>query len=296
MRLDEQVDRLGSAVLFFVVVIPTMFFWGFIVAAEGIDNWLHNASGWYTPAAGIELVVVPLAALVAGRLHWGMEAIDAPGESHSLWPPLLGTAVVCAVMWWLVVGVVAFMVVPSAAIAAGALRERTAGRGVPLPRVIDEVRENTTPWLPWLGAAVAFAVICYLLWSWAPPQTLVGPSQFGVVRWLGAALVAGVAYLGMVFFPRLTVSLAGAVAGPALFAVAGYILFPSFMQGPEGRAAVILAWASLVGALVVVTAAPLLIAYSEPFRQRALSYAVWTGALTFCLAVFGTINRTYLFN
>lgn len=219
-------------------------------------------------------------------------------------------------MWTIVLRAAAFLVVPLVVIAAGLLQaplgarvrqlERRPGiaRHVAAPRpaarssvgVINEPSENNAPWLPWVGAAVAFAVICYLAWSWLPPQTLVGPSQFGVVRWAGTALVAGVGYLGMIFFPRLTASLAGAVAGPALFGVVGYILVPSFMRGPERPLADILAIGSIVGVFLTVTAMPFLIAFSQRVRVHPLSYAVWTGALTFWSAVFGTVYRTYPFS
>ena len=292
----ELADQLGSTILFIVVALPTMFFWLLYVAAAGIDQWLHKED-WFIRAAGIELVALPLAALAAAVLRWGMEVIDEPHEGrYSLWLPLLGTAAPCVVMWSSWVGVLALPLVALGALATGFLREAILEARASGPDAIDEPRENNTPWVPWLGAALAFAVVVYLVWSWAPPQTLVGPSQFGVARWVGTALVAGVGYFGMIFFPRLTASLAGAVVGPALFAVVGYILFPSFMQGPEGRTADILALASVVGATVVATAMPLAIASSERFRRSLLSYVVWTGVLTFCLAVFGTINRTYFFS
>ena len=114
-----------------------------------------------------------------------------------------------------------------------------------------------------------------------------------MARWITTALLVIVAYLGMIFFPRLTASLAGAVVGPAVFAVVGYILFPSFMRDPEGGLAEALVVASNVGVTLVATAMVLVIAYSETVRQRPLTYAVWAGLLTFCMAVSGTFNGTY---
>ncbi|MXW34398.1 MAG: hypothetical protein F4Z60_01880 [Chloroflexi bacterium] len=124
------------------------------------------------------------------------------------------------------------------------------------------------------------------------PQALIGPNDFGVARWIGTAQLVIVAYLGMIFFPRLTASLAGAVVGPAVFAVVGYILFPSLMRDPEWHLADTLVVASHVRVTLVVTAMVVVIAYSETLRQRPLTYAVWAGVLTFCMAVSGTFNGT----
>ena len=336
---------MGSAVLFLVVGLPAMYFLVSIVGSAGIDNQLHrNPVTYYDYATGeyervfarhgIELVAIPLAAIAAVALRQRMEVIDAPRKSRSLWLPLLGTTAACTTIWLPWLDRTALWVVPLVGIAAGAVpqaarharaaqrRRLERWRGIaphveaprlaalPAGETIGEPPENNTPWLPWLGAAVAFAVIWYLGWSWSEPPlrvlddlshsteptahlVLIGPDEFGVVRWVGAALLAGSAYLGMIFFPRLTAALAGAVAGPALFAVVGYILFPSFMRDPEGQLADTLVIASDIGATVVVTAALFTIAYSEPIRRRPLSYAVWAGAMAFCLAVSGTFNGTY---
>ncbi|MCY3657209.1 MAG: hypothetical protein OXG95_11465 [Chloroflexi bacterium] len=300
--LRELADRLGSAVLFLVVGVPVGWIWISAVWGAGIDNWLHYRIHHHGETAflppGIEFVVVPLAAIAAVALRWGTEVFDAPAATRSLWLPLLGTTVVCTVIWltWvddlarLGVDPIALVVVPLAAIAAGVLRQGLQGPGAPPPRAVEEPRDSDTPWLPWLGAAVGFAVIGCLVWSWALPQTLIGPNDFGVARWIGTALLVIVAYFGMIFFPRLTASLAGAVVGPAVFAVVGYILFPSLMRDPEWHLADTVFIASRVGATLVVTAMVLVIAYSETLRQRPLTYAVWVGVLTFCMAVGGTFN------
>lgn len=300
--LRELVDRLGSTVLFLVVGVPAGWLWINAVWVGGIDHWLHKThvthydygTGELETAVlrpGIEFVVIPFAAMAAVALRRRVEVFDAPGETRSLWLPLLGTTAACTVVWLVWVESFAVVAVPFAAIAAGVLREATLrlGPGGRPPRA----GENDTPWLPWLGAAVAFATVGYLVWSMALPQALIGPNDFGVARWIGTALLVIVAYLGMIFFPRLTASLAGAVVGPAVFAVVGYILFPSLMQDPEWRLADTLLIASHVGATLVVTAMVLVVAYSETLRQRPLTYAVWAGLLTFCMAVYGTFNGTY---
>jgi len=296
----QLVDRIGSAILFLVMAATAGWLWAYAIWYRGIDHWLHRTRVTYFDYGtgeletavlrpGIEFVVIPFAVIAAGALRWGVEVIDAPPESRSLWLPLLGTAVVYTVIWlsWLAVPLVLVLAV---AIAAWALSQAVRVGRVSHGDAIDEPREDHTWWLPWLGAAVALAVSCYVAWSWARPQTMIGPNDFGVARWAGTALLAMVTYLGMIFFPRLTASLAGAVVGTALFAVVGYILFPSFMRDPDGGLADTLVIASSVGATLVVTAALLLILLWEPFRRRPLSYAVWVGALTFCVAADGTFN------
>ena len=267
--LGELLDRLGSTVLFLVVGVPAGWYWINVVWVAGIDNWLHmthithyGETAFLPP--GIELVVVPFAAIAAVALRWGVEVFDAPVATRSLWLPLLGTAVVCTVIWLIWVESLVVVVVPCAAIAAGVLRWGPQGLGAPPPGAIEEPRDSDTPWLPWLGAAVWLVVIGCLLWSWAPPQALIGPNDFGVARWIGTALLAIVAYCGMIFFPRLTASLAGAVVGPAVFAAVGYTFFPSLMQDPEWRLADTLLIAANVGATLVTTAMVLVIAYSRP--------------------------------
>ncbi len=290
---SQVVDGLGSTVLFLVVALPTTLFWSYFVWAWGIDNRLHRnpvtyfdyATGQYERVFarhGIELVAVPLAAIAAARLRWGVAAFGAPRASGSLWLPLLGTAAVCMVIWYPLLPKSVLVIIPLVAIGAGMLRQairraraaqRRGWRGIgpnaepPRRAALSsgeaiEAPSQNAPWLPLLGAAVAFAVIWYLGWSWseAPLRVLdelpssaeptghvvlIGPDEFGVVRWVGTALLAGTAYLGMAFFPRLTAALAGAVAGPALFAVAGYVLFPSFMRDPGGQLADTLVTASM---------------------------------------------------
>ena len=290
---DRLVDGLGSVVLFLVVALPMVYFGATFVWAAGIDNWIHKPFSQYGYATGelerlvpgIELVILPLAALAGAQLRWRWRL----EVSDSLWLPLIGTGVVCTLMWGTWHGVPPLLVIPLATIAAVAARRLAPHQPRPQGRSTNLV-ESSTPWLPWRGAAVAVAAMGFLAWSWAPPQTLVGPSEFAVARWFGTAVVAGATYLGMIFFPRLTASLAGAVAGPALFAVVGYILFPSLMRDAQGHLADALVVASHVGATFVVTAALFMIAFSQRFRRHPLSYAVWTGALTFCLAVSGTFN------
>ena len=181
---------------------------------------------------------------------------------------------------------VELVALPIAAIAAAWLRwgeeaiavARTSGIG---------------PLLPLLGAATLFGVFWYLDWFWSNPQDLLGiDPRFGVQRWLSVALMAGVGYFGMLRFPRLTASMAGAFAGPALFAIVGYTLFPSSMRDPEGDLADWLMRTFMIGALAVAIAAILMMLRSKRVPQRPLSYALWVGALMLCLAVAGTFETS----
>ena len=91
-------------------------------------------------------------------------------------------------------------------------------------------------------------------------------------------------------FPRLTASMAGAVAGPALLAVVGYVVFPSVMRDPEDplahTVAVVFAW----GFFVAFVAATLMMLVSARLRQHPLSYTLWVGALMLQMAVSGTAS------
>ena len=185
-----------------------------------------------------------------------------------------------------------FVAIPLAAIAAARLR--WGAEWIAASRA-----SRVGPLLPLLGAAVLVGVLSYWAWWGEHPHHLFGiHPQFGVQRWVSVALMAGVGYGGMMLFPRLTASMAGAVAGPALFAVVGYTLFPSFMGVAsslitieEARRADALSSAGLLGAQAVALAAILTMLSSARLRRHPLSYALWVGALTLCLAVFGTASE-----
>ena len=205
------------------------------------------------------------------------------------------------------------MAIPLAATAAAWLRSGADWFTAPrAPRVRPRWGEESTPppgesparpLLPWLGAAVLFGVFWYWGWWALNPHHLFGIHPlFGVQRWISVALMAGVGYVGMILFPRLTASMAGYVTGPTLFAIVGYTLFPSFMEAASSRSAITDAEARLAdmltivflwGALAVAIAAILTMLLSKRLRQQPLSYALWVGALMLCLTVSGTFNGTY---
>ena len=147
------------------------------------------------------------------------------------------------------------------------------------------------PLLPLLWAAVLVGVIWYWAWWGEHPHHLFGiHPQFGVQRWVSVALMAGVGYGGMILFPRLTAAMAGAVAGPALFAVVGYVIFPSVMRDPEDPLANTVANVFAGGAIAAFVAAILMMLVSARLRRHPLIYALWVGALMLYMAVSGTAS------
>ncbi len=153
------------------------------------------------------------------------------------------------------------------------------------------------PFLPLLLAATLFGLMTYLHWSWVTPLNAFGPDEFGVVRWLGTALAAAFTMIWLPLFPRITATLAGMIAGPAVFAVIGYTFFGSYMRyelpGNEqaGETLLILL---LVPVMLVWMPGALWLSHrsrlGEVVRQgrRPLSHALWSGALMLCLKVVGT--------
>ena len=262
---SQLVDGLGTAVLLLVVASSVLWF-GYLMLVAGVDHALHkyNRTVTFDPETreyaivsmwmGIEFVAIPLAAIAAAWLRSGANWITAPRAPREI-----------------------------------RARSRWGEDGTPSPGA-----SPLRPLLPLLGAAVLVGVFWYWGWWALNPHHLFGiPPHFGVQRWISVGLMAGVGYVGIMLFPRLTASMAGAVAGPTLFAVVGYLVFPSFMRDPEGRLADVLTVVFAWGALAVAIAAILAMLVSKRLRRHPLSYALWMGALTLCMAVSGTFNGTY---
>lgn len=91
------------------------------------------------------------------------------------------------------------------------------------------------PYLSLMMAAALVGLLSYLAWSWVTPWTTIGPDEFGLPRWLGAALAAAFTIVWLPIFPRITATLAGMITGPALVAVIGYTFFASAMPVPDDR-------------------------------------------------------------
>ncbi len=179
-------------------------------------------------------------------------------------------------------------VIPIAALAAAHLN-------IGAVRIIELRASRQGPYLPLLMAASSVGLITYLVWSWTTPLSSFGPDEFGVLRWLGAALAAAFTVVWLPLFPRIAASLAGMIAGPALFAVVGYTFFGSHTQlaspGSDGLAGAAIGL-SLLAAFFWLLGA-ICLSYlgrsGDIVRQERppLIYAVWSGALMLFLAVRG---------
>ncbi len=207
--------------------------------AAGVDNVLHHWEEASAPRPGIELLIVPLAAIAAAR--------------------------------WRIAGNRLIM-----------LRAGFLG-----------------PCLPWMMVAALVGLSAYLGWSWSTPLTTFGPDEFGVVRWLGAALAAAFTFFWLPLIPNVTATLTGMIAGPALFAIIGYSFFGDCMLAPippdEGAAAALAVLIALgAAALWALGALPLLqslrLDESQPTEGQPIYHAVWTGVVMLAFAVIGTLR------
>ena len=115
-------------------------------------------------------------------------------------------------------------IVPLSAIAAAWLRPGADRIGA-----VCETRAG--PALPLLMAVALAGLVAYLAWTWLQPVDF-GPDRFGSVRWLGTGLAAAFTIIWLPLFPRLMATLAGMIAGPAIFAGIGYTFFNSFLTSP----------------------------------------------------------------
>ena len=85
-------------------------------------------------------------------------------------------------------------------------------------------------------AVALVGLIASFMWSRVAQLITLGPiPEVGLVRWLGAALAAAFTIVWLPLFPRVTSTLAGMIAGPALFAVLGYSFFGSYIQDSSPR-------------------------------------------------------------
>ncbi len=150
------------------------------------------------------------------------------------------------------------------------------------------------PYLSLLMSATLVGLVAYLVWSWTTPLTTAGPSsEIGLVRWLGAALAAAFTCIWLPIFPRVTLTLAGMIAGAVLFAGLGYALFPSQMTVPDDR------WgtdgghgAAFFAVLVILIwiAGAVWLAHHDRQKEtsglgpRPMNHAIWIGLLMFCSA------------
>ena len=142
--------------------------------------------------------------------------------------------------------------------------------------------------LPLLMAATLAGLFCYLIWSWSLPQAAFGPDQFGLTRWLSLVLLAAFVWFWLPLFPRLTATLAGVFAGPALFAAIGYVLFPSFlMQGQLDDIPQYYDGGSRALLLMPIAVVPVLALFPLPFVPGPKFHAFLTGGVFFLTALVG---------
>ena len=190
---------------------------------------------------------------------------------------------------------VELVIVPLAAIAAARLRFGA-------DRVLALRASRVGPMFPLLMAASLLGLLSFVVWTWVTPWTVFGAQpDFGVLRWLGIVLAAGFTWLWMPLFPRVTATLAGLFAGPALVGIIAYPFLgsctsiydrPGFEAGGYwiliGPLLPTIVWAS--GALYLSLRASL--GKEVHVRGRPMSYAVWSGGIMLVIALFGTLGYT----
>ncbi len=238
----RAVEALGWVVL--LVLLAAVMWWFGGLMANGIDNLLHTRRLYdWTEARlpGIELAIVPLTAVAASRLRFGVDRILA-------------------------------------------LRASRVG-----------------PMFPLLMAASLFGLVAYLVWTWMSPQAAFGSLlEFGWLRWLGLVLLAGFTWVWLPLLPRVTATLAGMIAGPALFAVIGYSFVPECMPERviwERSYAAGLIFASSFAMFVWAGGALWLRARARTGTEthapsHSLRFAVWSGVIMLALALLGTLAFT----
>ncbi len=231
---EQLAEGLGWIAL--LLVVTTLMFYFGAIGAFLLDDTLHHRPPGRATLPGVELVIMPLAAIAAARWRVGADRLIA----------------LCA--------------------------------------------SRVGPGLGLLMAAALVGLVAYLYWSWETALTTIGPvPEFGLVRWLGTALAAAFTVVWLPLFPRITATLAGMIAGPALFAMIGYTFFGSHMQlaspGSDGLAGVAggLGLPAAFFWLLGVICLSYLGRRGDLVRQDRppLSYAVWSGALMLFLAVRG---------
>lgn len=231
-----------SMVPLVLVLTAVIVAFGANLAGPGIDDLLHPWSlQWqFWPVQyirpwgiegpllpGIELTIVPLAAIVAPRLRLGAERIRSlhKGKIRLFLPLLMTTSLV--------------------------------------------------------------GLTAYLVWSWGLPQAELGPDEFGVVRWLGVALLGAFTWFWLPAFPRVTAKLAGMIGGPALFAAAGYLLFSDAFKNEPGYSEISTVFTAFA-VLLAIIAEPLMLISGRLWLSSS-AHAALTGASMIGLSYVGTL-------
>ena len=167
------------------------------------------------------------------------------------------------------------------------------------PRLADLIPPPSSSWwpaLPLILAGALLALVPFLGWVWAGPSTFLSP-----VRFLSALLMVAVTFAAAAVHPRLMAVLAGAIAAPAVFAIAAYmvpdeliktigaeqadsssrILLDGWYQTELSQTSGGMALYHLMGWVGYWSPATLLGASFLSFRLRrpALGHACWAGAV-----------------
>ncbi len=183
-------------------------------------------------------------------------------------------------------------IVPLTAVAAARLRFGA-------DRILALRGSHVGPWLPLLMAASLVGLFTYLAWTWRAPQSEFVPElEFGPLRWLGIMLAAGITWVWTPLFPRVTATLAGMFAGPALFATVAFPFLGSCMSVQDanssedysGLAAIYLG--SLATIVWVFGAHYLLQAWVGEAKRldgRPFYFAAWSGAIMLGMALLGAL-------
>ena len=159
-------------------------------------------------------------------------------------------------------------------------------------------------WLPLLAAGALGGLVCFLIWSWHwswhRDEGTVWQGTLSRAVWTVLAVPS--VYALTVLYPRLMATLAGAIGLPALFGIVALgfpeslvrsleahhghrLYFPRRMSaGPEG---VFIMTAGATVAIALLAAALLAARFSV--WPRSLCYAAVSGAIMFCLAVYGYV-------
>ena len=155
---------------------------------------------------------------------------------------------------------------------------------------------------PLLLAASLLGLLAYVVWTQGSPQTGFGPEpEFGPLRWLGVVLAAGFTWFWTPLFPRVTATLAGMFAGPALFAIVAYLILgpctSSYdLNSTENYAVLVAIYISSFATIVWVLGAHYLFRLwlGDGIRLdgRPIYFAAWSGVIMLGMALIGTVIFT----
>ena len=200
--VGRAIEDVGSLVLLLVLVAVMWRFGGYL--ANGIDNFFRlgpDFSGDTVTLPGIELGIVPLAAITAARLRFGVDRILVLRASRvRIWLPLL--------MATSLFGLVAYLVWtwqwPQAALGLQLGLGPLRWLGIVLLAVFTWVwmplfPRVTATWAGMIAGPALFAIIGYsffpecmpehVVWERAYPAGLIIVSPMAMLFWAGGALL-----------------------------------------------------------------------------------------------------------